>query len=340
MMSIKIQWAFWNQSLSNLREIDNKLKERNKSTKSQEKAINHQRIRQAASKCQNHKIKANKSTRKSSWWFLKWMRIKTARKNKSFWRNRNLPRSMLKSKLMDSFRTNKKILMKKLPRIVLQNRIIQILLLLILNNNQMILYKQHQSKVDQEWRSKDQLNAKRKVLKSSNKQRMKPNLSLRKWLHHKMYMRKSNKSTYHLIKYSKRHSEPVLVLSKKTILSKGRYRKTQIRSSNPLVLHLINSKTSINKWLGFPTYTKPDKTERWTNNANRTQLETTKGYTTTKTTWAITTITIITCITWCIIHQLTTKAKTAKQSIFSRNTTVKKKSSWSTVKRTPPSHLD
>ena len=168
---------------------------------------------------------------------------------------------------------------------------------------------------------------------------MKPNRSLKKWAHHKMYMKKSKTLTYHLIKYSQRHSEPVSVLSKKTILSKGRYRKTPIRSSNLLVLHLINSKTSITKWMGFPTYTKPDKTERWTNNANKAHLETTKGYTTTST-WAITTITIITCITWCIIHQLITKAKTAKQSIFSPNTTVKKKSSWSTVKRMPPSHLD
>ena len=269
------------------------------------------------------------------------MRIEAARKNKSLWRNRNLSRSILKSKLMDSFRTNKKnkkILMKKFPRI-LKNRIVKILLFSKLNNKQMILFKQHQSKVDQKWRSKDQLKAKRKVLKSSNKQRMKPNSSLRKWPQNKLYMKKSKTSTYHLIKYSQRHSEPVSVLSKKTILSKGRYRKIQIRSSNPLVLHLINSKTSITKWPGFPTYTKPDKAEKWANNANRTQLNTTTGYTTTKT-WAITTITIITCITWCIIHQLTTKAKMAKQSIFSRNTTVKTKSSWSTVKRTPPSHLD
>ena len=141
MMSIKIQWAFWNQSLSNLREIDNKLKERNKLTKSQGKATNHQRIRQAASRCQNHKIKANKNTRKSSWWFPKWMRIKTARKNKSFWRSRNLSRWILKSKLMDSYRINKKnkkILMKKIRRIV-QIRKIQILLLSILNNNKIIL---------------------------------------------------------------------------------------------------------------------------------------------------------------------------------------------------------
>ena len=59
-----------------------------------------------------------------------------------------------------------------------------------------------------------------------------------------------------------------------------------------------------------------------------------------QTTWAITTITITTCTTWCSTHQPTLRPQAASKTRSSPVRPMKKRFSWSTLKRVQPSRSD